>query len=257
MGENNKDFLVRPAVILGISVIIGTFLWSSYFYKTKSIENAITVTGSSERMITSDTARWTSNFSRSVGAGGLNSGSSAMKNDLAAVIAYFKSQGLTDAEITVQPVSVSSTCDETNNYMYDKFGGRLCSADRISGYSFQQSIVVQSNDVSKVTKLAQDSVNYLTTHGVIFSSQNLDYFYSKLSDLKIEMLAEATANAKERAEKIAESSGGKLGALKSASQGVFQITQPNSIEVSDYGMYDTSTVEKKITAVARVSFLVK
>ena len=71
------------------------------------------------------------------------------------------------------------------------------------------------------------------------------------------MLEEASKNAKERAEAIAKSTGNKVGNVKSASQGVFQVTQKNSTEVSDYGSYDTSTVDKKITAIVRASFEVK
>jgi hypothetical protein len=71
------------------------------------------------------------------------------------------------------------------------------------------------------------------------------------------MLNEATKNAFERAEAIAKSTGNHAGAVITASQGVFQITGKDSVDAQDYGIYDTSTIEKKITAVVRVSFKVK
>jgi hypothetical protein len=82
------------------------------------------------------------------------------------------------------------------------------------------------------------------------------YFYTKLSDMKVDMLADATLNAKKRAEKIAINGGGKIGPLRSTKMGVFQITPVYSNEVSDYGINDTSSLEKKITAVVNVEFYI-
>lgn len=89
------------------------------------------------------------------------------------------------------------------------------------------------------------------------ADREVEYFYSKLNDLKQQILADAMADAKMRAEKMAESAGGKLGALRSSSMGVLQITARNSVEISDYGMYDTSAEEKKVTAVVRAEFGIK
>lgn len=71
------------------------------------------------------------------------------------------------------------------------------------------------------------------------------------------MLGEASKNAKRRAEQLVANSGGKIGPLRSSKMGVFQITRPNSNEVSDYGIYDTSSLEKEITAVVNAEFYVK
>jgi hypothetical protein len=71
------------------------------------------------------------------------------------------------------------------------------------------------------------------------------------------MLSEATADARQRAEQILKSAGSRLGPVRSVRTGVFQITRPHSTEVSDYGMYDTSTIEKDITAVLTLSFAVQ
>jgi hypothetical protein len=68
------------------------------------------------------------------------------------------------------------------------------------------------------------------------------------------MLAEATKNAKDRAERIAESSGSKVGSMRSADMGVFQVMAVNSTEVSDYGAYDTTSIDKNVMAVVRASF---
>ena len=71
------------------------------------------------------------------------------------------------------------------------------------------------------------------------------------------MLAVATADAKKRAERIAEAAGGKIGVLRYAKMGVFQITPVNSYDVSWYGENDTSSLDKKVRAVVTATFAIK
>lgn len=103
------------------------------------------------------------------------------------------------------------------------------------------------NAVSNADKIGTINVNITAP----------SYLYSKLEDLKLDLLARATANAKERAKTLANAGGASLGNIMSASQGVFQITQPLSTETASYGMYDTSTVEKDVRCVVNVKFLVE
>jgi uncharacterized protein len=81
--------------------------------------------------------------------------------------------------------------------------------------------------------------------------------YTKLADLRPKLLADATKDALGRAKVLVDATGGKLGGLRDVNVGVFQITAPNSTEVSDYGVYDTSTLRKDVTAVVNVSFALK
>lgn len=93
--------------------------------------------------------------------------------------------------------------------------------------------------------------------GVQFESLPPQYFYTKLADLKIEMLSLATEDAVKRAEQIAKSTGTKVERLRSAYMGVFQITPLYSTEVSDYGINDTTSIDKEITAVVNCEFLIR
>jgi uncharacterized protein len=81
--------------------------------------------------------------------------------------------------------------------------------------------------------------------------------YTKLADLRPKLLADATKDALGRAKVLVDATGGKLGSLRDVNVGVFQITAPNSTEVSDYGVYDTTTLRKDVTAVVNVSFALK
>lgn len=80
------------------------------------------------------------------------------------------------------------------------------------------------------------------------------YVFTKIAGLKVEVQADAAKNALERAKKIAESTGSRLGSIRKARMGVIQITPQYSTNVSDYGENDTSSIEKEIQAVVSASF---
>ena len=125
----------------------------------------------------------------------------------------------------------------------------------ITGYSLGQQIEVRSTDVQKIAAISREATE-LINQGILIESSAPKYYYTKIGDLKIEMLGEAAKDAKERAERIASSTGNSIGSVKSAKMGVLQITAADSTDVSDYGVFDTTTIEKDMTAVVNVSFAV-
>ena len=114
---------------------------------------------------------------------------------------------------------------------------------------------MRSNDVGRIGQIAREATE-LINQGILIESQAPKYYYTQIGDLKIEMLGEAAKDAKERAQRIALSTGNTIGSVRSAKMGVLQITAADSTDVSDYGVYDTSTIEKDMTAVVNVSFAV-
>jgi len=84
-----------------------------------------------------------------------------------------------------------------------------------------------------------------------------EFFYSQLADLKIKLLQQATTDAKARAAAMLKATHNKPGKIQSVQMGVFQITPVDSTNVSDMGISDTTTIEKKVTAVANVNFRIK
>lgn len=251
-------FFLLPSIILGLSLYGAVKVGSESYERVKANDQVISVTGSADRMITSDTVKWTGSFSRSTDAAGLKDANVSMKNDLQTVLNLLKARGVKEEEITVQPMSVNQVCEGQQAVpYYDRGGGPTCGTSKVAGFNLQQGIVVQSGSVKEVTKLAQEAPTSLVQDGVLFTSLGLEYYYNKLADLKLEMLSEATKNAKERAQKIAETTGSAIGKPQAAAMGVFQINAPNSVDVSDYGVYDTSSIEKKVTSVVRMTFLLQ
>jgi hypothetical protein len=113
--------------------------------------------------------------------------------------------------------------------------------------------------VDGVTKLAQDASQYFVSQGMVFTSQNPEYYISNatLDGIRSDMLAEALSDAKARAQSITEGVGASVGNLRSSSIGVTQITPVNSTQVSDYGYYDTTSIEKLITYLVHATFTMK
>jgi hypothetical protein len=244
MNQTSK-YVIWASAILGISLVITAIVAAVVIYKVKNLSTAIAVTGSSQQAITSDVVEWQSNFSRNVSPNQLSQGYADMKADLSIVEAYLVKSGIAASDITIDPMMV------TPNYNNNGNNG----ASGIIGYQLSENVTVQSNDVEGVTKVAQGSGDIINK-GVVFSSQPLQYFYSKLADLKLNMLAKATEDAQNRASRIAESAGARLGGLRSADMGLFQITPVNSTNLSDAGEYDTNSIQKQITAVVHATFSV-
>jgi hypothetical protein len=239
--ENNKKFAVF-GLILGLSLIISTGLGAFTFYKLRSMDY-ISTTGSAKKAVTSDKVKWTSSISRPVKVSTMKDGYAKMDADLKEVKAFLASNGITEESIEISPVFMNEVYD--NNQGLEK------------NYNLVQNFTVQSADVQKITELAKNTSSLIINKGVIFSTNSLEYYYSKLPEARVELLANAVGDAKARAEQLANAGGKKIGVLKSASSGVVQVMSPNSVEVSDYGMYDTSSIDKEIMVTVKASFEIK
>lgn len=240
--ENKYPQLIISAAILGLSLIICVALAAGAWTKQRS---TISVTGAATKQLRSDYAVWSCGFARR--SNDRAEVLAALKKDLQEVVGFLRAKGISESEIAVQPANISTM------YKVDQHGRET---NEVLGYTAYQSFEVKARDVDKVTA-AFRSTGELLDRGVDLQVAPPQYFYTKLDELKVEMLAEATKNARERAKRIAEDGGGSIGPLRSARMGVFQITPVNSNEVSDYGINDTSSLEKKITAVVNAEFFIK
>lgn len=230
---------------LALGLVASALVGADALRDVKRSAQALVVKGFAERPISSDFATWTGSFTTR--AAGLAEASAALAADRAAVLAYLDAQGVPEAARELQPATTAVLFERDAQ-------GHV--TNRVEGYALTQQVVVASEDVDLVTRVAKESVD-LVGRGVELSSWRPEYLYTRLDDLKIEMLGEATADARRRAEVLAEQGGGRIGRLLSAQQGVFQITPAHSTEVSDYGRNDTSSREKSIKAVVTVRYAVE
>ena len=238
--ENAKisKYIVIASLILGLSLIIGTAVISQTIYSVKRLNDTLSVTGSTKQQVTSDQIKWRSSFSRNAVASNLQAGYAQMKTDEKAVAKFLKDGGIDASQITISPITMME------NYK-PGYGEKE--------YTLTQNVVASSGEVDKITNLSKN-VQPLVDKGVIFSTQAVEYYISKLPELRISLLSDAMKDAQARAAKIAESTGKKVGAVQSADMGVVQVLSVNSVEVSDYGSYDTSNIEKEVMVTVKATF---
>lgn len=229
-------------ITLALGLIISTLVISNTVTRVKLANQTITVKGYAERRIKSDLIIWKGFFT--VRGAKLTEAYALLNRDLSLVKEYLVSKGVLENDI------IGSSIKTRTFYGRDEQGRPT---DQIAGYELEQQVEIHSNNVDKISGIAREATE-LINKGVRFQSLEPQYFYTKLSDLKIEILAEATKDARIRAEQLAINSGSKVGSLRSAYMGVLQITKAYSTEVSDYGIYDTSSLEKDVKAVVTVSF---
>ncbi|HPM42395.1 MAG TPA: SIMPL domain-containing protein [Candidatus Omnitrophota bacterium] len=234
-------------IILGICIAVATIVSSvilsgGILKVMKFTREQISVTGSATKEIKSDYIVWTGDFSRR--EPDLKTAYKMLGEDLEKVKAYLKSRGVKDNEKVFSQVYTETV------YKKNEKGN---DTNDIQGYTLSQGVTIRSYDVDRITTVSRESTE-LIDQGVQFTSQAPEFFYTKLDELKIEMLAKATDNAKQRAESMAKATGNKVGFMRSARMGVFQITPVTSTDVSDWGVNDTTALDKKVMAVVTVSF---
>ncbi len=241
MENNNKNYVVF-GLVLGISLIISASIGALTLYKLRSTD-FISSTGSAKKAVVADKAKWTSSINRPVRISTIKEGYTRMDADLKQVKDFLVSNGIPEASIDISPVLM--------NEVYEQNPGVE------KNYTLVQNITVQSDDVQKINNLSKNTNSLITEKGVLFSTNFVEYYYSKLPEARVELLAAAVGDAKARAEQLAQAGGKKIGPLKSASSGVVQVMSPNSVEVSDYGMYDTSSIDKEIMVTVKASFEIR
>ncbi len=209
------------------------------------VRDKIQVKGYSEKRVTADMGTWTGQFNARTPS--LKTAYAELQSARQKVEAFLKAQGFEGDAVDYAPVQTIV------HFRFDPQGGMT---NDVQGYELSQSVTVTSADVEKLNRLSRE-VSSLINEGVAFMSFPPQYYYTGLEALKLELLSDATANARERAIALAEAGGAKVGPLRSARQGVFQITPAISTDVSDYGVYDTSSIEKTVKSVVTVEFAIE
>lgn len=206
----------------------------------------INVTGSARKNVRSDLVVWRSSFS--VEAPTLIEAQQKLRADHAKAAAFFSQRGIEG--FTASPVQVTELTARQRHGDDDTVG-----SVRV-GYRLTQFVEVHSSDVERVPRLANDS-SELLQQGVAFVSGGFDFIYTKAGDAKVEMMAEATKDARARAEQIATQGNRRIKELRQAKMGVVQINPLYSSNTSWEGNNDTTSLEKTIIATVTATFSMK
>ena len=237
------------AIIFGIAIVIAAYLLGHAVINRNNAQGSISVTGLGNADFTSDLIVWEGYFSRE--NIDLKQAYKDLEADKAIITDYLTGKGITKEEIVFK--AVTSRNNTRSKYSTDgKYMG-----EEFLGYVLTQSLQIDSKNVENTEKVSRE-ITELLNKGIQFYSQPPRYYYTKLADLKIEMISKATQDAYMRAQKIAENSGAQLGELITAKMGIFQITGQNSDEEYAWGgTYNTSSKEKTASITMKLDYKVK
>ncbi len=236
------------ALIAGICAIVcvSVFSFSIVSYKRTSGSGGLTATGSANCDFEADLIVWRGEFSSS----GLTSRNAYQRitKDAKLVKDYLEKNGVTEDEMVFSSVTIS----ERWTTLYNDEGNRT--GEVLDGYDLSQSISITSMDVDKIEAISRD-ISELIESDVEFISYEPEYYYTKLDELKLELIEQATQNAKDRIDLMATGSGTQPGELLNATLGVFQITPQNSnTEYSYGGTFDTSSRLKNASVTVKLNY---
>ncbi len=220
----------------------------------------LAVTGSARKAIVSDVVTWSGTITAK--DPNLVKAYDDLKSAADKTKVFLVAKGIPESEITLSAINTSRRFHQDILNAAPAAAGAPAAAptiittDKVEMYTLTQSVFISSADMTKVPEVSRE-VTSLIKEGVEIDSGAPCYLYTKLSELKINMLADATRDATVRAEQIVNNANGRLGKLVEARMGVMQINPKGVSATSAEGVNDTSSYEKEITAIVGVKFEVK
>ena len=241
--------LLAVAIAVVWSTSIGSSNWRAV--KEKPFERTIAVTGSAKKRITSDLIQWSATVE--VKDAERASAFKTLHQQVETTRAFLSAKGIKAENILPQSVTFEPLY-ETEVHIVDK---ERVEKQVPAGWFVQQAIKVSSSDVARV-EVASREVTALLEQGIGVRSGEPAYFYTKLGELKVEMLAAAAHDARTRAENIVKSAGGaSIGDLLGADMGVININPANASATSWEGNNDTTSLEKDILTIVHTKFALR
>lgn len=236
-------------------VCVGIICWA--YISVKLEPKTMSVTGSARKTIVSDRIQWSGKIM--VKDPDLKSAFDKLNQSSKLVLSYLESNGVAASDITLSSITTERRYKQ--QVIFQPAAGSSAqpvieNTDDVEMYTLSQFVTIKSDDLTKVPVLARN-VTSLIKDGVEIDSFAPAYLYTKLSELKIDMIAEATRDATNRAEQIINNANGKLGKLVEARLGVMQINPKGVTDTSSEGNNDTSSLEKDIISVVNVKFEVR
>lgn len=247
--ENGRNRVFGAAIVVSLAIVssfvTSTAVASRAYLKRGEQQTRITrtldVTGSARKRIVSDLAIWNI---RVAGEGKtLEEAYQKLNASVAKVLGFLKERSFPESCVAPGPIHTAA------HHKRDAKGNEM---REVEAYKLSRAFSIRSEDIGRIAKAAGE-VTEILQGGSHVESLAPQFVYTKLQDLKIEMIGLATANARERAEVNARESRCRVGAVKDARAGVLQITPPWSTEVSSGGVNDTTSIEKDITSVVSLT----
>lgn len=237
LNDTNK---VLASFILALGLTAAGFFPGYYYYQAKNNNNTVSVKGLAEMNVKADLAIWKLKF---VTTGNeLIPAQQQISTQAEQINAFLQQRGFTPKEINIERI-------ETNDLMASPYRNNDANSSR---FILSQTITVKSTNVTLVEKTLPKT-DSLIAKGIIFDTSYSDpvsYIFTKLNDVKPQMLEQATINAKKAAAEFAKSSGSRVGKIHRANQGVFSILPREQTANS----FEAQQIEKTIRVVSTIEY---
>ncbi len=220
------------ATIAAIGITLGGYLLGDGLLRAKEAERSVTVRGLAERNVTADLATWTISYSAS--SDSLSEAQGKVRRDTEAIEAFFKDLGFPEDALQPTGANVSS---RTNR--------------GLTTYTVRQRLALRTNDIELAQKAVAQQFDLVGRGVFLEEGSGMSYTFTGLNNIKPEMVAEATRDARASAQQFAEDSGAGVGAIKDATQGYFSIEARDG-DGGGWGVSDSPY--KKVRVVTTVNF---
>ena len=209
-----KNFSWLKVLIISLSIVIAGFFIGEMNWNSLKNNRKVHVKGLSEREVKANLAVWPMQIT--ITDNNLSSLNSKIESQKKKVLNFFTTKGFTAKEITIGISTITDTKADLYNNTKQNFR-----------YLARTEITLRTTDISKIKNAQKESIN-LASEGILVNSKNqwrpVEYLFTGLNSIKPEMIEEATKKAKEVAEKFAKDSDSKVGKIKTATQGLFTIS---------------------------------
>ncbi|MEM1196688.1 MAG: SIMPL domain-containing protein [Pseudomonadota bacterium] len=220
------------AAIAAFGLTAGGYLLGDGLLRAKEAERSVTVRGLAERDVTADLATWTISYAAS--SPDLASAQSKVRDDTAAIRDFFQTLGFPADALQPTGANVSS---------YTNRG--------VTTYTVRQRLALRTKDIERAQKAVAQQFDLVGRGVLLEEGSGMSYAFTGLNDIKPEMVAQATRDARASAQQFAEDSGARVGAIKSATQGYFSIEARDG---SGGGWGQADSPFKKVRVVTTVNF---
>jgi len=230
-------------IVLSVALVLAGWFVGNGFYRGRGAERYVTVKGLAERDVQADIGLWPIRFV--VGDDNLGTAQYKIEQSKRAVMFFLKQHAIDSANVALQDMSV-----------VDMQAERYRSGEPGKRFIISQTLMVRTSDPRLILNASQD-VGKLVEAGVVLSTGDYGtgptYVFTKLNDLKPEMIAEATRNARQAGEQFAKDSGSKLGKIRRAYQGTFEILPRDRAP----GIMENIQLSKTVRVVSTVDYYLK
>lgn len=220
------------AGILAAGLIVGGYLLGDGLLRAKNAERAVTVRGLAERDVTADLATWTISYAAS--STDLAEAQAKVRRDTEAIAGFFRELGFPAEALQPTGANVSSF-----------------TSDGVTTYTVRQRLSLRTTDIKRAQQAVARQFDLVGRGVLLEEGSGMAYTFTKLNDIKPAMVAAATRDARAAAEQFAEDSGSRVGRIREATQGYFEIEARDG-ESAGWGSADSPY--KKVRVVTTVRF---